>query len=162
MSTNSLGIVCSPMCGNQKMVNSSKKYIISKVVSLDTNNFVMNPLDLVNHFHDMISFNLKRVYWINRIKGLSQTGSHAHTDENGIFLIINGSCKITLDDGSGMEVIDLVKNNIVFVPKYVWHSISDMSKDFILLVLSDKNYDHNRVGYIEDHDAFKKLNKTNL
>jgi mannose-6-phosphate isomerase-like protein (cupin superfamily) len=150
MNLNFLGIVFWRMFGNLKMAN----FIIRKVTSLNSPNFVMNPADLVDYFPGLESFKLKRIYWITDPKNELSTGQHAHSDESGIFVIVNGKANMILNDGDKKIVKRVSAGHIIWVPKFCWHGFEKMSVDFILMVLSDKNYDHERKGYILD---FKDL-----
>lgn len=141
------------------MVERVRKYIISKVKRISAPNFDMNPADLFEHFPGMREFNIKRVYWVNNPKKDLESTKHAHKDENGVFLFLKGKAVLVLDDGHGKEMFKMQQNCIVYIPKYVWHEVKDMSRDFVLLVLSDKNYELERRGYIENYEEFKAIIK---
>jgi len=137
------------------MAKNRRKYIISEVKQIDAPNFTMNPVDLSKHFPNLKEFKVKRVYWVNNPKRSRETSHHAHKDEDGVFFFLKGSADLILDDGHGKEKLKLGERNIVYIPRHVWHEIRNMSKDFILLVLSDKNYESSRKGYIENYEDFK-------
>jgi len=135
---------------------SNKKYLIGKVPAVEAKDFRMNPAELLNFFPGK-TFELKRVYWIDNPKGNKKSGQHCHTDEDEIFIVIKGNVIMLLDDGGGKEEIKLTENNIVWVPKLVWHGFEHLSDDSIILALSSTNYDSERKGYVEDYSDFLKL-----
>ncbi len=136
------------------MVN--RKYIFGKVTRRENDNFTMNPVDLHLFFPKLKTFNVKRFYWISKIRGSKDTGQHAHRDEDGLFIVLQGKATIILDDDSkGTKQYKITEGHFVWIPRYVWHGLKNMSDDLIVLVLSNKNYDHNRKGYIENFQEFK-------
>lgn len=133
-------------------------YLIGKIKGIETPNFQMNPADLYQYLPKGQKFTIKRVYWLDNPKGEGKTGQHAHTDEDEVFIILQGKAEIVLDDnGKGRRTKTLPTNAIVWVPKYVWHGFSGMSKNAVILALSSTNYDSQRKGYIEDYQKFKEL-----
>jgi mannose-6-phosphate isomerase-like protein (cupin superfamily) len=140
------------------MDNASKAsfYKIIKVKEIDTPRFIMNPADLKDYFPWIEIFELKRVYWVKKPKGSKNSGQHAHVDEDGIFVVLQGKAKMILDGGDGRKEYKVSENNIIWVPRYVWHGMKNMSYDFIVLILSNKNYDEKRKGYIENYKTFKR------
>jgi dTDP-4-dehydrorhamnose 3,5-epimerase-like enzyme len=136
----------------------NKKYLVGKISPIDTPNFTMNVLEFCKYLPRFPNFSPKRVYWVTNIKGEKKSGQHAHSDdENELFVVIQGKVEMVLDDGSGRETVDLVVNNTVWVPKYVWHGFIKMSDDCIILALTSTVYDPERKGYVNDEDSFKKL-----
>ena len=97
------------------------------------------------------------MYWISSPTG--NTGNHAHRqDEDEIFIQIQGSSTICVDDGSGLEEIKLSgPQNAIRVPHMVWHGFKDLSSNCIILALTSTNYDPTRSDYIEDYEEFKGL-----
>jgi mannose-6-phosphate isomerase-like protein (cupin superfamily) len=139
----------------------SRKYLIGEVPKITAPNFIMNPAELRNYLPPGKKFVIKRVYWITDWKDSGSSGQHCHTDrEEEIFIIFRGSANIILDDdGKGKKKYKLVDNNIVFVPRLVWHGFENASSDFLLLALTTTNYDAVRKGYCEDYQKFKKIVK---
>lgn len=129
------------------------RYKLFTLKNIQAPAFLMTPLEL----NDYIDFIVKRVYFISAPTG--NTGNHAHRrDEDEIFIQIQGSCTINVDDGTGMQAIQLQgPQHAISVPHMVWHGFSDLSSDCIILALTSTNYDPARSDYIEDYDQFKKL-----
>ena len=132
------------------------QYKLFTLKNIQAPNFLMTPLEL----KDYLDFEVKRVYFITNPTG--NTGNHAHrAQEDEIFIQIQGSCTINVDDGSGLEDIRLEgPKSAIVVPHMVWHGFKDLSPDCILLALTSTNYDTTRADYIEDYEEFRKLVKT--
>lgn len=129
------------------------KYKVFTLKNIHAPNFLMTPMEL----KDYIDFDVKRVYFIS--SPIGDTGNHAHRAlEDEIFIQIQGSCIINVDDGSGMEEITLLgPQHAILVPHMVWHGFKDLSKGCIILALTSTNYDSSRADYCEDYEEFQKL-----
>ena len=137
------------------MSTNTRHYKLFTLKNIQAPNFLMTPLEL----KDYLNFAVKRVYFISSPTG--DTGNHAHRQaEDELFIQIQGSSTICLDDGSGMEEIVLAgPKNAILVPHMVWHGFKNLSPDCIILALTSTNYDPSRSDYCEDYQEFKKLCK---
>lgn len=136
---------------------NNRRYRLFTLKNIPTPNFLMTPLEL----KDYIDFEVKRVYFISHPQGEKHTGSHCHTDtETELFICLQGSATIVLDDGHGLEEIKLAGlKDAVYIPRLVWHHFKNLSDDAIILALTSTNYDPERKGYCEDYQEFKKILK---
>ena len=99
-----------------------------------------------------LTFDLKRTYFIYYKSSLDR-GFHAHYNTNQLLVCLNGTVKIVLDDGYKKTKITLNNSeNGIFVPKMIWHYMTDASSDCIMTVMADKLYDKN--DYIRDYNKF--------
>lgn len=133
------------------------KYKLFTLNNIQTANFLMTAMEL----KDYLDFQVKRIYLITSPTGGYKTGNHAHrADEDELFVQVQGSSTICVDDGQGGEDIKLEgPKNAILVPHLVWHGFKNMSKDCIILAVSNTNYDPSRADYCEDYDEFKQLVK---
>lgn len=133
------------------------KYKVSVLKNIQAPNFLMTPLEL----KDYVDFAVKRVYFITSPVGAKDTGNHAHrAEEDELFVMVQGSATINVDDGSGMESIKLEgPRSAIYVPHMVWHGFSELSDNAIILALTSTNYDPSRADYCEDYAEFKGLAK---
>lgn len=131
------------------------KYKRFTLKNIPTPNFLMTPLEL----KDYIDFDVKRIYFLSSAQGEKITGSHCHTnDENELFIMIQGSCTMVVDDGNGLKDVPLEgPKEAIYIPRLVWHHFKDISDDAVILALTSTNYDPDRSGYCEDYEEFKKL-----
>ena len=135
----------------------SRRYHLFELKNIPTPNFLITPLEL----KDYIDFEVKRVYFISQPQGEKLTGSHCHVDsETELFIAIQGTVTMVLDDGHGLEEVRLEgPKNAIYVPRMVWHHFKDLSDDAIILALTSTNYDPERKGYCEDYHQFQELLK---
>jgi dTDP-4-dehydrorhamnose 3,5-epimerase-like enzyme len=106
-----------------------------------------------------VPFNIKRVFFINRLHNpRALRGKHAHKKLKQIIFCINGSFKLTLDDGKRKETITMNNPHLgVKIGPLVWSTMTDFSKDCVILVIANGYY--NEDEYIREYDAFLKLVK---
>ena len=102
-----------------------------------------------------IPFDLKRVFYIFGTQEGVSRGNHSHYKTKQFLVAVNGSCKVTLDDGYNKETFNLNKPNLgLFQDALIWGSMHDFSSDCVLMVLADEYYDAS--DYITDYDKFLK------
>ena len=100
-----------------------------------------------------IPFDLKRVFYIFGTQEGVSRGNHSHYKTKQFLVAVNGSCKVTLDNGKMKETFDLNKpNSGLFQDALIWGSMHDFSSDCVLMVLADEHYDES--DYIRDYDMF--------
>lgn len=105
-----------------------------------------------------IPFEIKRVFYIYGTKPNVPRGEHSHYKTKQYLIAVNGSCKVTLDNGHSKETYELNQPTIgLFQDAMVWGTMHDFSDDCVLLVLADQHY--NEADYIRSYGAFiEKLN----
>lgn len=132
-----------------------RRYKLFTLKNIQATNFLMTPLELKEY----INFEVKRVYFISNPTG--NTGNHAHrAEEDELFIQLQGSCTISVDDGHGIEDVPLVgPKTAIYIPHLVWHGFKDLSSNCIILALTSTNYDPSRSDYCEDYEEFQKLCK---
>ena len=100
-----------------------------------------------------IPFDLKRVFYIFGTQEGVSRGNHSHYKTKQFLVAVNGSCKVTLDNGKRKEIFDLNKPNLgLFQDALIWGTMHDFSSDCVLMVLADEHYDES--DYIRDYDMF--------
>jgi hypothetical protein len=66
---------------------------------------------------------------------------------------VNGSCKVTLDNGKEKETFELNRPNLgLFKDALIWGVMHDFSQDCVLLVMADEYFDAS--DYITEYDKF--------
>jgi hypothetical protein len=103
-----------------------------------------------------IPFDIKRVFYIfGTIENIPR-GEHSHYKTKQFLVAVNGSCKVTLDNGKEKETFDLNSRDIgLFQDALVWGTMHDFSRDCVLMVLANDIYDEN--DYIRDYSQFMKV-----
>lgn len=103
-----------------------------------------------------IPFEIKRVFFIYGTQPNVPRGQHSHYKTKQYLIAVNGSCKVTLDNGYSQETYELNQPYIgLFQDAKVWGSMHDFSDDCVLLVLADQHY--NEADYIRSYDEFKQV-----
>lgn len=103
-----------------------------------------------------IPFEIKRVFYIYGTQPNVPRGQHSHHKTKQYLIAVNGSCKVTLDNGKSRETYVLNRPYIgLFQDAMVWGTMHDFSSDCVLLVLADQHY--NDSDYIRSYDEFKQV-----
>ncbi len=101
-----------------------------------------------------ISFDIKRVYFINNLfNKKAKRGHHAHKKLEQVIFCINGSFVLKLDDGQTKQSI-LMNNSswgVRLGPK-LWHTMEKFSADCVILVLASDYYQES--DYLRDYQKF--------
>lgn len=103
-----------------------------------------------------IPFAIRRVYYIFGTKAGVSRGFHAHRDLQQLIVCLSGSCRMTLDDGSGRvdHLLD-APHKALLIKNMVWREMHDFSEDCVLMVIASETYDER--DYIRGYDDFKRL-----
>ena len=116
---------------------------------------------IIGESNKNIPFKIKRVFFINNLlNDIAIRGLHAHKKSNQIIFCINGSFKLTLDDGTITQkiIMDPSFNNYgVMLGPSLWHTMNEFSKDCVILVFADDYYDES--DYIRDYNEFLRYVK---
>ena len=105
-----------------------------------------------------IPFDVKRVFYIYGTQEGVPRGNHSHYKTKQFLVAVNGSCKVTLDNGKTKETFDLNKPNLgLFQDALIWGSMHNFSNDCVLMVLADEYYDAS--DYITNYDNFLEVIK---
>ena len=103
-----------------------------------------------------IPFDVKRVFYIYGTQEGVPRGNHSHYKTKQFLVAVNGSCKVTLDNGKEKETFDLNKPNLGrFQDALIWGTMHDFSSDCVLMVLANEYYDAS--DYITDYDKFLEV-----
>ncbi|MCX6715597.1 MAG: FdtA/QdtA family cupin domain-containing protein [Candidatus Taylorbacteria bacterium] len=101
-----------------------------------------------------VPFEIKRFYCINNLPGKTAVrGKHAHKKLHQYIFCMNGSFTLELDNGTNKKrvVMDDPAHGISLGP-LIWHTMSDFSKDCVILVVADDYYDES--DYIRNYEDF--------
>lgn len=116
-----------------------------------TRGFNLTPVEL----KDLVPFEVKRVYYFDKMDDEHVTGQHCHKIEEEYFIQLKGSSVAVIDRGNGKEEIPLQgPSEAIYCPAYVWHGFIKPSPDAVILALSSTNYSPDRSDYIEDYNTY--------
>jgi len=103
-----------------------------------------------------VPFDIKRVFYIYGTQKDVSRGNHSHYQTKQYLIAVNGSCKVTLDNGKTKQTFDLGQSNKgLFQDALIWGTMHDFSDDCVLLVLSSEPYSDS--DYIRDYQNFEKI-----
>ncbi|WP_261857313.1 sugar 3,4-ketoisomerase [Photobacterium sanguinicancri] len=108
-----------------------------------------------------IPFDVRRIYYIFDTKSGVHRGFHAHKKLKQIAVVLKGSCRFILDNGS--EKVDLLLDSAekgLLIESFIWREMYQFSEDCILLVIADSEYDED--DYIRNYDEFKSAVLSNI
>lgn len=100
-----------------------------------------------------IPFPIQRSYFIYGTKGDAPRGFHAHKQLHQIFVCVQGSCTLLLDDGKNKTMHPMNDPATAYhVGPMIWHEMHDFSADCVFLAYASDVYDES--DYIRDYDDF--------
>ena len=102
-----------------------------------------------------IPFEIKRVFYIYGTQNNVPRGKHAHIKTKQYLMVVNGSCRVTLDSGIKKKTYDLNRPYIGLLQnEMVWGTMHDFSYDCVLLVFASHHYDKD--DYILEYQDFMR------
>lgn len=102
-----------------------------------------------------VPFDIKRVFYIYGTEENVSRGNHSNRLTEFMFIVVNGSCKVDVDDGQKVETFSLThQNQGLYLPRMYWKTMYDFSPDCVLLVLCSEHYRADE--YIREYDEFLK------
>lgn len=110
--------------------------------------------------NENLNFKPIRIYLLMSNSSNEARGFHAHHKLNQLIVCLAGSCAIkTIDRDLKPTIYNLKSIEMgLSIGPYTWREITFMSKDCILLVNCDRNYE--KEDYIHDFKQFKKICQT--
>ena len=83
-------------------------------------------------------------------------GGHAHRSVHQLLICVNGSCRVSLDDGTTRDQVQLDRPELaLYIPPRIWATQERFSRDGVLVVLASELYDPDE--YIRDYDEFQRV-----
>lgn len=102
-----------------------------------------------------IPFVIRRIFFITKANTKLSRGKHARKTTNHVLFCLQGSVRITLDNGKKREEVLLNKPHLgIFLGKMIWHEMHDFKSNTILLVLASTQFDPK--DYIRNYELFIK------
>ena len=96
---------------------------------------------LVCEHYRRLGFVAKRFYVLKNIpKGVIR-GKHAHKQLSQVFVCLQGSLDIRIEDCSVSETVHLTEGDALHITPGYWRELSNFMDEAICLVLADEPYD---------------------
>lgn len=106
-------------------------------------------------FDEKLGFVPRRLFWLHHIAPGQWRGRHGHRESHLVTLVMNGACKVHLDDGRAQETVVLDDpGKALHIGPYVWHELTDFAPQTVILVIASTLYDE--AEYLRDYETFKR------
>lgn len=106
-----------------------------------------------------IPFDAKRMFFISDVPRDAVRGKHFSKTSQFLYVVINGSCKVDLDNGIETECHELHKGDGLLFQKNTWMTLSEFKDTTILCVLADTEYLSS--DYSEDYNELLRIVREN-
>ena len=105
--------------------------------------------------NNQIPFEIRRIYYIYDVPINLDRGNHAHKNLEQVFIAINGSFDIEIDDGKSSKVFHLNSKNLgLYICPMIWRKMYNFSPGAICIVIASERYQEE--DYIWDHKDLLK------
>ena len=102
-----------------------------------------------------LPFMPKRLFYVSNVPKGEERGNHAHYNTKQILTCAQGEIVVKLHNGTDLNTITLKPNECTFVDRLIWDSQIFVTGNDILMCICSNVY--NKLDYIEDFEAFKKI-----
>ena len=103
-----------------------------------------------------IPFKIRRIFYEYGVEKTSLRGKHANKYSRFCLISVSGSCDVVVEDGISKTTYKLDRPyKVLFLDKMIWKTMTNFSRDCVLLVISDCPYDKNE--YIRNFDEYLKM-----
>ncbi len=122
---------------------------MAKLITLTTFSDKRGNLTVIEK---QLPFPIKRVFYIYGVDD-SVRGGHRHHKTIQAAVCINGSCVVSNNDGEKKESFKLDDpNKCLILENSDWHTMSNFSKDAVLLVFASESFDPTDYIFEPYHD----------
>lgn len=106
--------------------------------------------------HDVIPFEIKRVYYLYDVPAGAERGGHSHIDQKEFLVALSGSFDVVLNDGQNQQIVTLNKPyEGLLINQGIWRELTNFSSGSVCLVVASAVFDEN--DYIREFDEFLKF-----
>ena len=100
-----------------------------------------------------LGFDVMRIFWLTSLQEDQWRGRHAHRESILGTFVVNGRCRLTLDNAREKQVVELRENGPgLIISPWIWHDLYDFSSNAVVLVLASTLY--TEAEYIRDYETF--------
>ena len=104
---------------------------------------------------NQMPFNAKRIFFISHVPEDADRGNHFSKSSGFLYILIQGSCEVSLDNGISKELHVLEAGAALLFPKETWMRIFNCQENTILCALADTEYKES--DYVSDYDEFCRI-----
>ncbi|WP_188050129.1 FdtA/QdtA family cupin domain-containing protein [Flavobacterium sp. GP15] len=103
--------------------------------------------------HDVLPFEMKRVYYLYDVPSAAERGGHSHKTQKEFLIALSGSFDVVLNDGKEKRTITLNKPfEGLLINQGIWRELNNFSSGSVCLVIASAVFDED--DYIRDFDQF--------
>jgi hypothetical protein len=105
--------------------------------------------------HDILPFEMKRVYDLDDGPSGAERGGHSHKEQKEFLIALSGSFDVILNDGNEQKIISLNKPyEGLLINSGIWRELNNFSSGSVCLVIASAVFDEG--DYIRAFEEFKK------
>jgi dTDP-4-dehydrorhamnose 3,5-epimerase-like enzyme len=106
--------------------------------------------------HDVVPFDIKRVYYLYDVPAGAERGGHAHKKLQEFLVALAGSFDVVLNDGKNEKTIILNKPfEGLLITNGIWRELKNFSSGAVCLVVASDVFEEE--DYIREFDEFLSI-----
>jgi len=127
------------------------------LLDLDKNHKIKGNITVIES-HNIIPFDIHRVYYLYDVPGGEERGGHAHKELSQLIVAASGSFDVVIDDGSTKQTFTLNRpyQGLYIVPG-IWRELVNFSSGSSCLVLASHKYEES--DYIREYVKYLNFKK---
>ena len=103
--------------------------------------------------HDVVPFEIKRVYYLYDVPAGAERGGHSHKEQQEFLIALSGSFNILLNDGKVVKTVTLNKPfEGLLISNGIWRELKNFSSGAVCLVVASAVFEED--DYIRTFDKF--------
>ena len=103
--------------------------------------------------HNVIPFEIKRVYYLYDVPSGAERGGHSHREQQEFLVALSGSFDVILNDGNHQKTVTLNKPfEGLLITNGIWRELKNFSSGAVCLVVASDVFEE--ADYIREFDEF--------
>ena len=103
--------------------------------------------------HNVIPFEIKRVYYLYDVPSGAERGGHSHREQHEFLVALSGSFDVILNDGNHQKTVTLNKPfEGLLIANGIWRELKNFSSGAVCLVVASDVFEE--ADYIREFDEF--------
>lgn len=103
--------------------------------------------------HNVIPFEIKRVYYLYDVPSGAERGGHSHKEQQEFLIALSGSFDVILNDGKEEKIVTLNKPfEGLLITNGIWRELKNFSSGAVCLVVASDVF--SEADYIRDFNEF--------